>query len=98
MEKLKTQELSKDQLNLKEIQLNFDTRMSSYQFLEASREIHSAFKSWFCGQWIEENKAEIQALNRETIKEGILLLNQMLAMLEPFCPEITYWMHKQFFE
>lgn len=98
LEKLTSQALPKENLRLKEIQEKFNNRMSSYQFLEAGREINSDFKTWFCSEWIEANKDKIQELDKETITEGILILNQMLAMLEPFCPYITYWIHKQLFE
>lgn len=83
---------------LRELQDSYSNSMQKFNFLEASRMIHSEFKSFFCDQWIEENKGRIQGLDKETITEGILLLDQMLAMLEPFCPYICYEIKQQFFK
>lgn len=74
---------------LKEIELQFINYMNKYQFIEAARFIQHEFKSWFCDNWIEENKKSIQEGNIKSIQEGIFLLEQMLCMLNPFCPFIT---------
>lgn len=83
---------------LKQIEQQFIHHMDNYQFIEAARFIQSYFKQWFCDKWIEENKQEIQTLNREKIKEGICILDKMLAMLHPFCPYITSEIKSQFFD
>jgi valyl-tRNA synthetase len=75
----------------------FCSYMNNYKILESSRMIHSIFKEWFCDKWIESNKKQIQELNQETIKEGILIMDQMLAMLEPFCPFICNTIKEEFF-
>lgn len=98
LEKIKSQELIYDNLELKIIQENFEKYMDNYEFLEAGRYIQSTFKSYFCDKYIEENKKEIQNLNKGTIIEGILILNQMLAMIEIFCPYISSWINNEFFE
>jgi valyl-tRNA synthetase len=95
--KLNTQILIDDNFELKKIQTKFSELIDKYQFLEASRYIQSIFKEWFCDRWIEDNKISIQNLNKHSIIEGILILNQMLAMLEPFCPYICYYLNKEFF-
>ena len=98
LEKIDNQEILKENLELKEIQEHFSKLMDNYNFLEASRYIQSIFKEWFCNKWIEDNKKEIQNLNKNTITDGILILNQMMAMLEPFCPYICYHLNSKFFK
>lgn len=71
--------------------------MNEYNFLEASRYIHSFFKEWFCDQWIEQNKNQIQLGNTDILIEGLLILDQLLATWEPFCPIICYYIKKEFF-
>lgn len=72
------------------IQNQFISHMDSYRFLEASRFIQHEFKSWFCDKWIEENKTAIQNGNKETLNEGLFILQQLLTLLNPFCPFITH--------
>lgn len=85
-------------LEITRIQQTFQNHMDNYQLLQASRFIHSEFKSWFCDQWIEANKQEIQSGNKAIICEGIYLLDQLMACLSIFCPYIahkikeTFWM------
>lgn len=83
---------------LKALQLAFCGHMENYEFLEASRLIHSQFKQWFCDQWIEQNKKDIQALSQDKINEGIWILNQMLTMLGIFCPFIASEIQKEFLQ
>lgn len=74
---------------LNEIQNEFIHNMENYKFLEASRLIQHEFKSWFCDKWIEKNKNAIQQGNQKTIYQGLYILQQLLTMLNPFCPFIT---------
>lgn len=97
LEKLQDQSLLEECLELKEIQSKFGKYMDSYNFLEAGRYAQSIFKEWFCDQWIELNKNKIQSLDFKTIRQGILILNQMLAMIEPFCPYIAHEIQGKFF-
>ena len=97
MEKLDSR-LMPNNLKIKELQELYCQQMNQFKFLEASRMIHSEFKSFFCDQWIEENKAKIQALDKQTITDGILILDQMLAMMEPFCPYICHAIKEKFFK
>lgn len=83
---------------LEELQEKFCSEMEQYHFLEASRLIHSEFKQWFCDQWIEDNKLKIQALDIPTIKEGIHILEQLLAMIAIFCPFIATEIKKEFYQ
>lgn len=85
-------------LELEQIEQQFIHYMENFQFIEAARFIQSHFKQWFCDKWIEENKQAIQSLDTEKIKEGILILDKMLAMLHPFCPYITSEIKSLFFE
>lgn len=71
------------------IQQQFINYMDNYKFLEASRFIQHEFKNWFCDIWIEENKQSIQNGEQKTIEEGLFILNQLLTLLNPFCPFIT---------
>ncbi len=71
------------------IQSEFIEHMNSYRFLEASRFIQHEFKSWFCDKWIEENKTSIQNGDKNTLNEGLFILEQLLTLLNPFCPFIT---------
>lgn len=98
MNKLSKNNLSMDCEKLNEIEQKFIEYMENYQFIEASRFIQSNFKQWFCDEWIEENKQEIQSLNHDRIKEGILILDKMLSMLHPFCPYITSEIKSSFFQ
>ena len=75
--------------NLQLIQTQFIDYMNHYKFLEASRFIQHEFKSWFCDKWIEENKQNIQNGNLNTMNEGLFILQQLLTMINPFCPFIT---------
>lgn len=83
---------------LKDLQLQFIEYMNNYKFIEAARLIQHEFKAWFCDKWLEDNKQEIQAGNIDKIKEGIFLLEQLLAMLNPFCPFITNEIKSYFFK
>lgn len=78
------------------IQTTFQEYMDSYQLLQASRFIHSEFKSWFCDKWIEENKQAIQTGDKAAIEEGIFLLDQLLACLGIFCPYLADNIKNQF--
>lgn len=80
------------------LQEEYIHQMENFKFLEAGRGIHSNFKSWFCDRWIEDHKNKIQSLDKETITEGIQLLNQWLTMMEPFCPFICYEIKKMFYK
>ena len=71
--------------------------MNSYKFLEAGRWSQSIFKEWFCDQWIEEHKQLIQSGDEKTLQEGIYILQQMLTILEPFCPFICDTIYENFF-
>lgn len=87
----------KDQEDLKRFQNHFNNLLKDYRFLESSRWIHSHFKEWFCDQWIENHKALIQAGDETTIRQGIYILHQTLAMIEPFCPFICQEIYDNFF-
>lgn len=80
-----------------DIQNQFISYMDSYRFLEASRFIQHEFKTWFCDQWIENNKLNIQNGNKETLEEGFFILQQLLILLYPFCPFITQEIFNELF-
>lgn len=96
LSKIKIRKINNSEIT--NIQIEYDQLMSNYKFLEASRFIHSKFKTYFCDQWIEENKKEIQSLDKETLSEGILNLIQMLSMIEPFCPYLSSYIYNHFIE
>ncbi len=83
---------------LKEIEENFMNHMNAFHFLEAARLIQHEFKDWFCDQWIEENKANIQSGDKAKIIEGLLILKKMLTMLHIFCPFITHAIAKDLYK
>ena len=97
MEKLDFLYSTIDCPKLQEYQEKFGKLMQEYDFLEASRYIHSFFKEWFCDQWIEENKQKIQLGDKLIIRQGILILDQLLATWEPFCPHICHMIKHEFF-
>jgi len=98
IEKINITKSAPENLELKKLQIEFCRLMDGYNFLEASRLIQSQFKQFFCDQWIEDNKEKIQNLDSQTIKEGILILDQMLSMINPFMPYISYHIKKEFFD
>lgn len=98
LEKISLNYTNPNNRKLEELQKIYSNQMKEFKFLEASRIIHSEFKSFFCDSWIEQNKGKIQALDKSIITEGILILDQMLSMMEPFCPYICHEIKSRFFK
>ena len=68
---------------------NFVYQMNNYQFLIAAKQLEHEFKSWFCDNWIELNKSEIQNGNNIILQEGLYIYLQFIIMFSCFCPFIT---------
>lgn len=66
--------------------------------LEASRFIQSKFKSYFCDNWIENNKLAIRNGESNIIKEGISEFSYFLLMIESFCPFISEYLKDNFLD
>lgn len=72
--------------------------MEEDKYLEASRFIHSQYKSFFCDEYLEENKRGIWDLDKEKIEESIYLMIGLLGLLEPFCPHICHYLLDHFID
>ena len=90
--------LSFDCNELDEIQNYFCNLMSSFKFIEAATYIQNKYKHWFCDTWIEENKGLIHQLDNDTIIKGLFILDQMLSMINNFCPAICFEIKSNFYE
>lgn len=81
--------LFKNIQNINTIINNFVYQMDNYQFLIAAKQLEHEFKSWFCDDWIESNKSDIQNGNNMILQEGLYIYLQFIIMFSCFCPFIT---------
>lgn len=83
---------------IKTIKDNFHEKMSSRNFLEATRELQYSFKHKFCDLWIEENKTKIFDGDKKTLEIGLAILYDYLNLFHCFIPLITEHISKQFWD
>lgn len=83
---------------IKTIKDNFHEKMSSRNFLEATRELQYSFKHKFCDLWIEENKTKIFDGDKKTLEIGLAILYDYLNLFHCFIPFITEHISKQFWD
>lgn len=78
-----------DSKEMSEIKEKWFFMLSENKFSQCAREIQNHFRSYFCDRWIEENKKELWAENKQIAIEGLLILKLYLCLLNPFIPFIT---------
>ena len=89
----KNGDFSNELENLKDM---FIEGMEKRDFINISTKLQYSYKHHFCDIWIEENKKEIFAGNKEIIQHGLYILLYYMNIMHCFIPFISEFIYEHF--
>lgn len=78
---------------LSQLTIEWYQLIQSDRFPDAARLIQAHFKDYFCRQWIEEHKHQMQSGCEKNLQEGWALYKIYLSLFHPFLPFLTTDLH-----